>query len=236
MRHHFLFIIFLYSISLSSQNGLYLGGQLGYGLNTGPIEKYTGVQMGGFFRYQFNKFFLQSSYDHITGTPNYGTTYSKDLPNVPVYDIYDQNYGLAIYPTDDFSEVKVGVHQFDPSFGKYVARQVSLGVGYAFPIKVNTIMFKILPTLSFTLRHINENFVYGVKQIRIEDTFQSNNFVEVNHLIFAYLRYTNIGYIFVLPIEVSITNSASMSAAISYGNTFKGYSQFNFSLGIVSKI
>ncbi len=231
-----MFYFLLFSLSLSSQNGLYLGGQLGYGLNTGPIEKYKGVQIGGFFRYQFNKFFLQSGYNHITGTPDYGTYYSKDLPNVPVYDIYDQNYGLAIYPTDDFSEVKVGVHQFDPSYGKYVARQVSLGVGYTFPINVNNIKFKILPTLSFTLRHINENFVYGVKQIRIEDTFQSNNFVEVNHLIFAYLRYTNLGYMFELPIEFSITHSTSLNTVISYGNTFNGYSQFNLGIGIVSKI
>lgn len=236
MRLISLIIIILFSLSLSSQRGLYMGGQVGYGFNEGPLEKYKGIQLGTFFQYEISNFVLQCRYDHITGTPNYGTTYSKDLPNVAVYDIYDQNYPLVIYPTDDFSEVKVGVHQFDPSFGKYVARQYSFGTGYKIPFKVKKLNFSISPMIFGFYRHVNENFIYGVKEIKIEDSFQSNNFLPVNHLIFAYLRYANLGYMINFPIEISLNKTTSISTSLSVGKTFKGYSQTSIGLGIISKI
>ncbi len=236
MRHHLLFIIFLFSITLSSQNGLFVGGHVGYSSNEGPMESYKGVQVGTSLQYEISKFIIQIRYDHITGTPNYGTTYSKDLPNVPVYDIYDENYGLAVYPTDDFSEVKVGVHQFDPSYGKYVGRQLSLGAGYKIPFKINKLNFAITPTAFLLYRHVNENFVYGVKEINIEDTFQSENYVAVNHLIFAYLRYANMGYMVMVPIEFSLNNSTRINTSATFGNSFNGYSQFGLNLGVITKI
>lgn len=218
------------------QNGFYIGGQVGYTMNEGPLEKYQGVQLGTIVRYQIKNFFIVSGYDHITGVPDYGKYYSKDLPNVPVYDIYDENYGLEIYPSDDFSEVKVGVHQFDPSYGKYVARQFSVGVGYKMPIKFKKFKFTLSPTILGFYKNVNENFVYGVKEITVEDSFHSKNFVSVNHLIFAYLKYANLGYMINFPFEIPITNHANISFTFNYGKTQKSYSQLGIGLGIITKL
>lgn len=236
MRNLYTLILFSFAQLIYGQNGFHIGGQVGYTMNEGPLEKYQGVQLGTNVRYQIKNFFIQSGYDHITGIPNYGQYYSKELPNVPVYDIYNENYGLAIYPSDDFSEVKVGVHQFDPSYGKYVARQISFGIGYKIQFKFNKFNCALSPTLNGYYRYVNENFIYGVKEIKIEDTFQSNNFVPVNHLIFAYLRYSNLGYLVNFPIELSLNHKTNMTTSFSIGKSLNHYLHFGLGLGLITKI
>jgi hypothetical protein len=236
MRYLYVLILFFLSHLVIGQNTFHIGGQLGYTMNEGPLEKYQGINIGVFIKYKINKIFFQTGYDHITGVPNYGQYYSKELPNVPVYDIYDENYGLAIYPSDDFSEVKVGVHQFDPSYGKYVARQFSLGFGYSIPFHIKKLNFEFCPTVLGLYRHVNENFVYGVKEIKIEDSFQSNNFVSVNHLIFAYLRYSNIGYQISLPLNIGLNDKTSLTTSLIFNSNIKAYNSYSFNIGISTKI
>jgi len=236
MKHITVIIFFVFSLTLAGQNGFYLGGQIGYGYNQGPVEKYRGVQIGTFVRYQIKNVFIQPGFEHYSGAPDYGTYYSKDLPRVAVYDIYNDNYPLAIYPADDFSETKVGVHQFDPSYGKYISRQYSLGVGYKIPFKIRNLSFASSPSLHLTYRIVNENFVYGVKEIKVEDSFQSNNYVPINHLIFAYLRYANIGYQIIVPIELSLSQATSISTVLNFNSNNKRYNNFGINLGVVTKI
>lgn len=236
MRQFAAIIFLMYAITLAGQNGFYLGGQIGYGYNQGPVEKYRGVQIGTYVRYQIKKVFIQPGFEHYSGAPDYGTYYSKDLPRVAVYDIYNGNYPLAIYPDDDLSETQVGVHQFDPSYGKYISRQYSLGVGYKIPFKIINLSFASSPSLHLTYRIVNENFVYGVKEIEVEDSFQSNNYVPINYLIFAYLRYANIGYQISFPVELSLNQSTSLSAVINFNSNNKRYSNFGINLGLVTKL
>lgn len=236
MRHITAFIFFMFSLTLYGQHRFCLGGEIGYGYNEGPVEKYKGILIGAFVRYQIKKVFIQPGYEHYSGSPDYGTYYSKDLPRVAVYDIYNGNYPLAIYPDDDLSETKVGVHQFDPSYGKYISRQYSLGVGYKIPFKIRNLSFASTPSLHLTYRIVNENFVYGVKEIEVEDSFQSNNFVPINHLIFAYLRYANIGYQISVPIEFSISEATSIFTDLNFNSNNKRYNNFGINLGVVTKI
>lgn len=232
-----LVLIFIFAtLSLSSQTNFTIGTNFGYSINNGPIEKYKGVQLGGNLGYHIKRYFIKLGYEHLSGTPNYGTTYSKDLDKVAVFDIYDNNYPLTIYPSDDFSEVKVGVHQFDPDFGKYIARQVSIGVGYSIPFNFNNIGFRLSPSLSFVYRRVNENFVYGVKEIFVEDSFQSENWVPINHLIFAYLRYAVIGTNLCIPVEMRVSDKTWINIAPTYSIFQKSYKSFNVGIGLSTQL
>lgn len=231
MKNIFISILFFTALTLHSQNKFTLGGQIGYSKNSGPVEKYSGSFVDGYLRYEHKQFFLKINYAHITGRPNYGKYYSKDLPNVPVHDKYVENYGLLEFPPNDSIHIRAGIHQFDPDYAKYIARQLSLGLGYKVIWKVKGINFNFLPSVDFLYRGINENFVYGVREIEVENSFLSREYTTVNYLIFAYLRYDNLGYSMSLPVEIPISKYSNVNFTYTTGKQYR-YGFNNFSIGL----
>jgi len=209
----------------------------GYGTAHGPIEKYEGTSLNiGVGKYVGN-FFISASYNHFTGDVNYGTLYSRDTPNVGVVDKYRDNYPLLAYSKGRLEEIEAGIYQFDPSFSFYIARQARLNLGFkVLNFKIAKSNFSIEPSIGITYTNISENFIYGVKKITIEDDFRSENFIEINHLIFAYLKYSDFGYGFNLPLKYKKSNNLDIFFDCNFHSTFRDLYTVQFTVGLVKKI
>ncbi len=233
-KNYIIFIlIWLSNITIAQQ--FIMDGRLGYGVAHGPIETFTGSGVNISSGVSIKKLLFKLHYNHFSGNADYGTLYSKDTPNVPVIDKYTDNYPLREWINKDFRETKVGIYQYDPSFSFYISHQGGIDVGLNLPFKLKNKSLYFRPIISGTYTFVTENFIYGTKLIKIQQSFGSEVYVDVNHIIFAYLKYTDFGYGLSLPISYEINPQFELVADYYFHQTLKGLKSHMYNVGISTK-